>query len=134
MEGQFSYWNDTEIKKEKRNFYVTVSFHFFVFVIHFENGFLYVEAEFYWQKKFIFDLCFYQNWNYVLSFWWYCSSFFLFKIILSSLLMVVPSSSVNMERLKDGNVAMDVRVNIYARKWRVKLLLAIVSIKNLTVC
>ena len=30
--------------------------------------------------------------------------FFLFKIILSSMLMVVPSSSVNMKRFSDGNV------------------------------
>ena len=48
--------------------------------------------------------------------------FFLFKILLSSL-MVVPSSSINMEILKGGNVEIDIRVNIYVRKWRILLVL-----------
>ena len=33
--------------------------------------------------------------------------------------MVVPSSSVNMERLKDGNVEMDTRDNIYILEYDV---------------
>ena len=37
--------------------------------------------------------------------------------------MVVPSSLVNMERLKDENVKLDTRVNIYVRKWRLLLVL-----------
>ena len=32
--------------------------------------------------------------------------------------MTVPSSSVNLERLSDGNVEMDTRGNIHIRKWR----------------
>ena len=36
--------------------------------------------------------------------------------------MVVPSSSLNMERLKDGNVGLDTHVNIYVR-WRLLLVL-----------
>ena len=35
---------------------------------------------------------------------------------MSSLLMLVPFSSVNMERLKDGDVEMDTCVNLYVRK------------------
>ena len=35
---------------------------------------------------------------------------------MSSLLMAVPSSSVNMERLKVGNVEIDTGVSIYVRK------------------
>ena len=37
--------------------------------------------------------------------------------------MVASSSLVNMERLKDGNVKLDLRVNIYVRKWRLLLVL-----------
>ena len=37
--------------------------------------------------------------------------------------MVVPSSLVNMERLKDGNVEMDTRNNMCFRKWRLLLVL-----------
>ena len=40
--------------------------------------------------------------------------FAILNSFLSSLLMVVPCSSVNMEK-KDGNVEMDTRVNIYFR-------------------
>ena len=43
--------------------------------------------------------------------------FFLIQQIFFSLLMVVPSSSVNMQILKYGNVKMDILVNIYVRKW-----------------
>ena len=39
------------------------------------------------------------------------------------LLIVVPSSSVNMQRLKDGDVELDTRVNIYVRKWNLLLVL-----------
>ena len=42
---------------------------------------------------------------------------------MSSLLMAVPSSSVNMERLKVGNVEIDTGVSIYVRKWRLLLVL-----------
>ena len=45
-------------------------------------------------------------------------------MVLSSLLMVIPYSSVNMERLKDGNVEMDTRVNKYVKKY-----MFIVSVK-----
>ena len=37
--------------------------------------------------------------------------------------MVMPSSSANKERLKDRNVDLDSRVNIYVRKWRLLLVL-----------
>ena len=37
--------------------------------------------------------------------------------------MVVPSSLVNMERLKDGNFEMDTSVNVCFRKWRLLLVL-----------
>ena len=40
-----------------------------------------------------------------------------------SLLMVISPSSVNMEILKDGNVKIDTRLNIYVRKWRLLLVL-----------
>ena len=36
--------------------------------------------------------------------------------VLSSLLMEVPPSSVNMERLKDRNVELGAIVNIYVKK------------------
>ena len=39
-----------------------------------------------------------------------------FPRALSSLLMVVSSSSVNMERFKDGNDEMDTPVSVYVRK------------------
>ena len=42
------------------------------------------------------------------------------------LMVVVPSSSVNMEIFKDGNVEMDTCVNIYVRKGR------LLSVLNLT--
>ena len=35
----------------------------------------------------------------------------------------MPSSSANKERLKDRNVDLDSRVNIYVRKWRLLLVL-----------
>ena len=37
-------------------------------------------------------------------------------MLVPSLLMVVSYSSANMERLKDGNVELDARVNIYLKK------------------
>ena len=37
--------------------------------------------------------------------------------------MVIPSSSANKERLKDRNVELGSRVNIYVRKWRLLLVL-----------
>ena len=37
--------------------------------------------------------------------------------------MAVPSSSGNIERLKEGNVEGDTRVNIYDRKWHLLLVL-----------
>ena len=38
------------------------------------------------------------------------------KFAKIKLLMTVPSSSVNMERLSDGNVERDTRVDIHVRK------------------
>ena len=37
--------------------------------------------------------------------------------------MVVPSFSVNIEKLKDGNDEMETRVNIHIRKWHLLLVL-----------
>ena len=37
--------------------------------------------------------------------------------------MAVPSSSVNIKRLKVGNVEIDTGVSIYVRKWRLLLVL-----------
>ena len=42
--------------------------------------------------------------------------------------MVVLSFSVNMEKLKDGNVKLDKRVNIYVRKWRSLLVLKVTKL------
>ena len=44
-------------------------------------------------------------------------------MILSSLLVIVPSYSVNMPKLKDGHVELNTRVNIYVRKLSVLLVL-----------
>ena len=52
---------------------------------------------------------------YKLQNWVNFSLFSYLIFFLSSLLMVVPSSLVNIERLKDGNVEMDTHVNIYVR-------------------
>ena len=42
---------------------------------------------------------------------------------MSLLLMVVPSSSANMERLKYKSVALDTHANIYVTKWGLLLVL-----------
>ena len=41
---------------------------------------------------------------------------FLLKVFISSLLMVVPSSLVSMERIKDGKVKLDKHFNIMLEK------------------
>ena len=48
---------------------------------------------------------------------------FLLDIILSSLIIVVPSSSATIQNLKDGDFELETPVIIYVRKWSLLLVL-----------